>query len=110
MLKDEPQRGGSAHKREAGSELGAIENRHEYERRFETLPTEEKELAEVCARFADICRYCSDKKMDIPPQVLDLAEGLSRFGATDRIRILKDASQRLMEYINDVGEDPTIRQ
>jgi hypothetical protein len=110
MLKDEPQRGGPAHKFEAGGELGAIKNRDEYEQRLETLPTEEKELAELCARFADICRYFADKKMDIPPQVLDLVEGLSKCGVADRIRILKDASQRLMEYLNDVGEDPKIRQ
>lgn len=64
-----------------------------------------------CARvLADICRYFAEKKMDIPPLVLDMVERMSRCSVRDRIRILKDANQRLMEYLNDVGEDPKIRQ
>lgn len=110
MLKDEKQRGETAHKFEAGGELGPIENRDEYDQRLEALAPQERELAQQSARFADICRYFADKKMDIPPQVLDLVGGLSRSPVADRIRILKDANQRLMEYLNDVGEDPKIRQ
>ena len=105
MLKDERRRGEMAHKFEVGGELGPIVDRNEYEQRIEALPPEEKELAHQSARFADICRYFADKKMDIPRQVLDLIEGLSRSPVRDRIRILTDASQRLMEYLNDVGED-----
>jgi hypothetical protein len=110
MLKDERQGGRTVSKFETGGESGPIENRNEYEQRLEALPPEEKDLAQQSTRFADICRYFSDKKMDIPPQVLDVVEGLSRSPIADRIRILKDANQRLMEYLNDVGEDPQIRQ
>ena len=110
MPNTERRHGESAHRFEAGGELGPIENRNEYDQRLEALPPEEKELAECSARFADICRFFADKKMDIPNQVLDLVEGLSRSPVRDRISILKGANQRLMEYLNDVGEDPKIRQ
>jgi len=110
MLKDGKRRGETTHKFEAGGELGPIENRNEYEQRLEALPPEEKELALQSMRFADFCRYFAGKKMDIPPQVLDRIQGLSTFSIADRIRILKDANQRLMEYLNDVGQDSKIRQ
>jgi hypothetical protein len=110
MLNDERRRGKKVHKFEAGGQFGPIEDRNDYEQRIEALPPEEKELAHQSARFADISRYFADKEMDIPPQVLDLIEGLSRSPVPDRIRTLKDANQRLMEYLNDVGEDSQIRQ
>ena len=110
MLDDERRSGDAVHKFEAGGQLGPIEDRNEYEHRLEALPPVEKELAHESARLADICRYFADKKMDIPLQVLDLIEGLSRSPVRDRTRILKDANQRLMEYLNNVGEDPQIRQ
>jgi len=53
--------------------LGLIEDRNEFERRFDALPPDQKELAQENARFADLCRYSSDKNMDIPPQVVDQA-------------------------------------
>ena len=35
------------------------------------VPTEEKELAEVCARFADLCQHFSQQNMDLPPQIVE---------------------------------------
>lgn len=110
MPKDERQGGTTVGKFEAGGEVGPTEDRDEYKQRLDALPPEENEPAELCARFADICRYFAEKKIDIPPLVLDMIERLSRSSVRDRIRILKDASQRLMGYLNDVGEDPQIRQ
>ena len=110
MSKDEKQQRGAVGKFDAGGELGPIEDRNEYERRIDALPPEQKELAQESARFADLCRYFSDKKIDIPPQVLDQVGGLARLLMSDRIRVLKDANRSLMEYLNDVGEDPQIRQ
>jgi hypothetical protein len=111
MPKDEKQqRRGAIGKFDAGGELGPIEDRNEFERRLEALPPDQKELAQENARFADLCRYFSDKKMDIPQQILDQVGSLARLPIADRIRVLKDANRTLMEYFNDVGKDPQIRQ
>jgi hypothetical protein len=109
MPKDEKHRE-AVGKFDAGGELGPIEDRNEFERRLDALLPDQKELAQENVRFADLCRYFSDKKMDIPPQVLDQVGRLARLPIVDRIRALKDANRTLMEYLNDVGEDPQIRQ
>ena len=111
MPKDaKQQHRGAVGKFDAGGEFGPIEDRNEFERRLDALPPDEKELAHENTRFADLCRYFSDKTMDLPPQVLDQAGRLATLPITDRIRVLKDANRTLMEYLNDVGEDPQIRQ
>ncbi len=111
MPKDEKQQHrGAVGKFDAGGELGPIEDRHEFERRLDGSPPDQKELAQENARLADLCRYFSDKQMDIPPQVLDQIGRLARLPIAARIRVLKDANRTLMEYLNDVGEDPQIRQ
>lgn len=108
--KDESRHRESVHKFEAGDESGPIEDLNQYEQRLDALPSDEKEVAQQSVRFADTCRYFADKKMDVPSHVLDLFEGLSRAPLADRVRILKDANQRLTEYLNDVSEDPHTRQ
>ena len=111
MPKDEKQQyRGALGKFDVGGELGPIEDRNEFERRLDVLPPDQKELAQENARFADLCRYFSGKKMDIPPQVLDQVGRLARLPIADRICVLKDANRTLMEYLKDVGEDPQIRQ
>ena len=110
MSKDEKQHRGALGKFDAGGELGPIEDRDEFERRLDALPPDLKELAQENARLADLCRYLSDKKMDIPAQVLDQVGRLAGLPIVDRIRVLKDANRTLMEYLSDVGEDPQIRQ
>jgi len=107
---EKQQRRGAVGKFDAGGELGPIEDRNEFERHLDALPPDQKELAQEHARFADLCRYFSDKKMDIPHQVLEQVGRLARLPIVDRIRVLKDAKRTLMEYLSDVGEDPQIRQ
>jgi len=95
---------------EPGGDLGPIEDRNEYERRINALPPDEKELAEESTRMADLSQYFSDQKIAVPPQVLAQLGGLSRLAIKDRVQALKDINQALMEYLNDVGQDPGIRQ
>ncbi|HEV2396220.1 MAG TPA: hypothetical protein VGS27_04730 [Candidatus Sulfotelmatobacter sp.] len=73
-------------------------------------PTEEKGLAEVCARFADLCQYFSQQNMDLPPQIVDEVRLVSKLAVKDRIIKMKRLSQDLMEYLNDAGPNPPIRQ
>ena len=110
MPRDEKRRRGTIDKFEVGGQYGPIDDRNEFERRLNSLPPEEKELAQEGTRFADLCRYFSDKKMDIPPEVLDQVAALAKRSIADRTRILRAANKSLMEYLNDVGEDPKIRQ
>lgn len=63
------------------------------------VPTAEKELAEVCARFADLCQYSSQQCMGLPPQIVDEVRRVSKLAVKDRIIQMKRLSQSLMEYL-----------
>jgi hypothetical protein len=93
-----------------GGEFGAIEDRNEREQRLNSLPAGQKELADESARFADLCQYFSRQKMDIPPSIVESLGNVSKLPVPDRIRALQDINRELMEYLNDVGQDPGIRQ
>jgi hypothetical protein len=95
---------------EPGGELDPIEGRNEYEQRLNSLPAEQKDFAEESTRFADLCQYFSQQKMDIPPSIVERLGNVSKLPAPDRIRAMKDINRELMEYLNDVGQDPGVRQ
>lgn len=101
---------GALSKFEPGGALGPIEDRNEYELRLNALPPDQKDLAQESTRLADLCQYFSEQKMDVPPQILEQLGGLSRLAIGERIQALKEANRALMEYLNDVGQDPGIRQ
>ncbi|MBI3477323.1 MAG: hypothetical protein HY010_16445 [Acidobacteria bacterium] len=102
--------GGPLDKFEPGGELGPIEDRNEYERRLKPLPPDQKELAQESTRFADLCQYVSQQKIDVPLEVMEQIGRLSTLAIVERIRALKGINRALMEYLNDVGQDPGIRQ
>ncbi len=101
---------GPLDKFEPGGELGPIEDRNEYEQRLNSLPPDERELAQENTRFAGLCQYFSQQKMDVPPEVLEQVGRLSKRPISERVRSLKNINRELMEYLNDVGQDPGIRQ
>jgi hypothetical protein len=102
--------GGPLDKFEPGGELGPIEDRNQYEQRLNSLAPDQQELARENTRFADLCQYFSQHKMDVPPEVLEQVGRLSRLTISERSRVLKDINRELMEYLNDVGQDPGTRQ
>ena len=115
MSKDEKQnrsqpRSGALDKFEPGGELGPLDDRNEYQQRLNSLPAEQKDLAEESTRFADLCQYFSQQKMDIPPSIVERLGNVSKLPVKDRIRAMKDINRELMEYLNHVGENPGIRQ
>ena len=115
MSKDEnenrsKQKSGALDKFEPGGELDPIEDRNEYEQRLNSLPAEQKDLAEESSRLADLCQYFSQQRMDIPPSIVERLGNVSKLPVLDRIRAMKDFNRELMEYLNDVGQDPGIRQ
>jgi hypothetical protein len=101
---------GALDKFEPGGELGPLDDRKEYEQRLNSLPAEQKEFAEESTRFADLCQFFSQQKTDIPPSIVERVGNVYKLPAPDRIRVMKDINRELMEYLNDVGQDPGIRQ
>ena len=101
---------GPLDKFEPGGESGPIEHRNAYEQRLSSLPPDQQELAQENTRLADLCQYFSQQKIDVPPEVLEQVGRLSRLVISERIRALKDINRALMEYLNNVGQDPGIRQ
>jgi len=104
------QESGALDKFESGGELSPIEDRNEREQRLNSLPAGQKELAEKSARFADLCQYFSQQKMDIPPSIVDRVGSVYKLPEPDRVRAMQDINRELMEYLSDVGQDPGIRQ
>ena len=102
--------GGALDRFEPGGDLGPIEDRNEYEQRLNSLPLEQRDLAQENTRFADLCHYLSEQKMDVPPNVLERVGRLSMVTISERIRALKNINRELMEYLNDVDKGPGIRQ
>ncbi|MGC2551303.1 MAG: hypothetical protein WA437_13635 [Candidatus Sulfotelmatobacter sp.] len=115
MSKDEKEnrsqpRSGALDKFEPGGELGPLDDRNNYQQRLDSLPAEQKDLAEESTRFADLCQYFSQQKMNIPPSIVERLGNVSKLPVKERIRAMKDINRELMEYLNDVGQDPGIRQ
>ena len=115
MSKDEKENrwkpvSGALEKFEPGGELGPVEDRNAYEQRLSSLPTEQREFAEESTRFADLCQYFWQQGIDIPQSIVERVGRVSKLPAPERIRITKDINRELMEYLNDVGQDPGIRQ
>lgn len=73
-------------------------------------PTQAKELAEVCARFADLCQYFSQQNIDLPSQIVDEVRLVSKLAVGDRIARMKRLNEELIEYLNDAGPEPQVRQ
>jgi ParB-like chromosome segregation protein Spo0J len=101
---------GALNKFEPGGALGPIEDRNDYDQRINALPSDQNRLAQESTRLADLCQYLSLQKIDIPPEIVEQVAGLSRLATADRVRALMDVNRALMEYLNDVGQDPGIRQ
>ena len=97
---------------EPTGESGPIEDPTEREERLNELqlPPDEKELALESARLADLCRYFSEEKMDVPADLVDRMASLSRLQPGERVRELLSINQALMEYLNRVGSDPQLWQ
>ena len=95
---------------EPGGTLGPIEDRNEYEQRLNALPPDQNQLAQENTRLADLCQYLSQQQIDVPPEIVERVAGVSRLSTAESIRALIEVNRALMGYLNDVGQDPGIRQ
>jgi hypothetical protein len=101
---------GALDRLESGGDLGPVEDRNRYDERLDSLPPLEKELAQESARFADLCQYFERQRMDIPMEIVDQLGRASRLAIPERIEAMKKLNQKIMEYLDNVGQDPGIRQ
>src|ERR1700721_3568799 len=115
MSKDEKQnrlqpKSGALDKFRSDGESGPLDDRTKYEQRLNSLPLEQKEFAEESTRFADLCQYFSQQRMDIPASIVERVGNVSKLPAPDRARAMRDINRELREYLNDFGQDPGIPQ
>lgn len=103
-------REGILKKFEPGGEAGPIEDATQRVRRINQLPPDERDLALESARLADLCQYFSKEKMDLPADLLNRIERVSRMQPGERVRELRSINQALMEYLNRVGSGPQLWQ
>ena len=101
---------GALDKFEPGGESGPLDDRNEYQQRLNSLPAEQKEFAGESTRFADLCQFFSQQRMDIPASIVEGVRNVSKLPVKDRTRAMKDINRELMEYLSNVGQDPGIRQ
>jgi hypothetical protein len=94
---------------EPNGELDAITSREQRSERLKDLADDERQLAEESARFADMCQYFSEKRMDIPIHILDELRSVSCLLVHERVSRLKALNQQLMEYLNCSANDSGFR-
>ena len=110
MLKDGKRRGETTHKFEAGGELGPIENRNESTTTGSPASGGKGTGTTKHAFRRLLSLLCWQKDGHSPSGSGPDSGTFDVLEFAGRIRILKDANQRLMEYLNDVGQDSKIRQ
>ena len=72
--------------------------------------SEPEELAEVCARLANICACFSRQRMVLPPTVLDTVGRVSKLPIGERITATAQLNRELIEYLHAAGRYSGIRQ
>lgn len=74
-----------------------------HEERFRELPANEKQLAEKTARLADLCQYFSERRIDVPAEIVERISGL-KLPVPECVRALVDVNHDLMEYLNTASD------
>jgi len=90
--------------------MTADDTRRQKERSHDAASIQENDLAEVCARFADLCQYFSQQNMDLPANIVDEVRLVSKLAVEDRVARIKRLNQQLMEYLHSASPGPQIRQ
>ena len=90
--------------------MTADDTRRQKEQCPDAASAQEKELADVCARFADLCQYFSQQNMDLPAQIVEEVRSVSKLAVADRVARMKRLNQELMEYLHGASPGLQIRQ
>jgi hypothetical protein len=84
-------------------------DRTEYEEQMDGFPDVECELAKAVTRCADLCRYFSEKRMQVPPHIVRQMRQTSTLPSAERLERLREINSELMEYLHSVSEDSEFR-
>jgi len=90
--------------------MTADDTRRQKERSCDAASAQQKELAEVCARFADLCQYFSQENMNLPAHIVEQVRSVSKLAVEERVARMKRLNQELMEYLQAASPRPQIRR
>ncbi len=94
---------------EKGGDVAPIEDRNEWDKLVESKPPEERELVKELARFADLWRYFQERKEKLGPEIVSALSQVRQLPIAERIALLKEINQKLMERVGDVGQGAQFR-
>lgn len=92
-----------------GGSLAPIEDHIEREKLIDSLPKDEKALAEGLSRYADVCRFFAEHQMQVPPHIVRAIGRLNRLPIDARVVQIEEINQELIEYLHNVSEDTGLR-
>jgi hypothetical protein len=92
-----------------GGSLAPIADYMEREKLLNTLPRDEKALAEGLSRYVDLCRFFSENQMQVPPHIVRAVGRLRAQAIEDRVSQIEEINQELMEYLHNVSDDTGVR-
>jgi len=99
---------------EPGGQSGPIEDPTEYEALIQGVADpEQREFLEEASRFATTWQYLSSANMQLPQEVAAEVANLKdqSLSVRERINRMRDANQRLMEFIDKHDrKDASVRQ
>lgn len=88
---------------------GPVHDQGERERQLNSLPPVRREIALELSRYADMCQYFDEKKIEVPVEIRRSVVNVSKLPESERAAAMRGVNQLMMEYLNDVGEDDGIR-
>lgn len=92
-----------------GGPLAAIHDDMERESLIEELPQDERTLANGIVRYANLCRFFAEHRMEVPPHIIRAVARLQKLPIEERITQIDEINQELMEYLHNVSEDTGLR-
>ena len=92
-----------------GGSLAPVEEHIEREKLINSLPKDEKALAEGLSRYADVCRFFSEHQMEVPPHIVRAIGRLQKLPIDARVAQIEEINQELIEYLHNVSEDTGLR-
>jgi len=98
-----------ARRLDVGGDLAPIEDRFEYERGIEVLEPADRALVEELTRFADLCRYFSERNEKLGPEIMNEITAFAKMPLPERIEAVRAINQKLMERVQDAGPHSQFR-
>jgi hypothetical protein len=93
-----------------GGERAPIADASEFEDLVSSLPPEGREFVTEATRFAKLWEYLSTHNIELPHDVVRAMRDLPKLPPEERVALLQQINQSLMEHENDASSDSQFRQ